>query len=218
MNKVDVAEFAALSKKTPRHIRNLCKEGRLPCQKIKLKTGIKYYVYLGTEEARRVLGENWRKEYSSLRNAPLPFGEEAEEVSSDQYDYTSFSHIHDEEYADTSEPLDASPSPSSGVPREETGTYAEVLSELVGQLKKSQDYIIETNRQLVEYAELAGQVKLLTDSEGFTRQKYFELQSENTVLKEENSSLKLQLEELKKINSDLAVRVEELGKRKFKLW
>lgn len=218
MKKVDVAEFAAISKKTPRHIRNLCKEGRLPCQKIKLKTGIKYYVYLGTEEARRVLGENWRKEYASLSGSALPFGEEVEEVQAEQYDYTSFSHVHDEEYADSSESPDVSSAPSSSVPREETGAYAEVLSELVGQLKKSQDYIIETNRQLVEYAELAGQVKLLTDSEGFTRQKYFELQSENTVLKEENASLKHQLEDLKKINADLAGRVEELAKRKFKLW
>lgn len=41
--------------KSARHIRNLCKEGRLPCQKMKISTGEKYLVYVDSEEFKELL-------------------------------------------------------------------------------------------------------------------------------------------------------------------
>lgn len=78
-----------------------------------------------------------------------------------------------------------------------------VVMELIGQLKDSQKHFIEYNtklsdlhNQLVGYAELAGQAKLLTDSEHKTKEAYFKLQQENKQLREERIELKMKLEQL----------------------
>lgn len=54
------------------------------------------------------------------------------------------------------------------------------------------------NKNLVEdvkkYAELAGQTKLLTDSENRTKQEYFQLSQENKLLVQEKAELKAKLD------------------------
>lgn len=56
MKKLSVSEVSELAGKSARHIRNLCKEGRLPCQKIKISTGEKYLIYVDTEEFNDLVG------------------------------------------------------------------------------------------------------------------------------------------------------------------
>lgn len=56
MRKLGVSEVSELAGKSARHIRNLCKEGKLPCQKIKISTGEKYLIYVDTEEFNDLTG------------------------------------------------------------------------------------------------------------------------------------------------------------------
>jgi len=58
LKKLSVTEVSMLVGKSARHIRNLCKEGKLPCQKIKISTGTKYLIYSDTEELKRLIGDN----------------------------------------------------------------------------------------------------------------------------------------------------------------
>jgi len=81
-------------------------------------------------------------------------------------------------------------------------TESPVVMELIMQLRDSQKYFVENNfklndlqNKLVIYAELAGQAKLLTDSESKTKEAYFQLQQENRQLIEEQVTLKLKLEQ-----------------------
>ena len=70
MKKLSVTEVSRTVGKSARHIRNLCKEGKLPCQKIKISTGEKYYVYIDTEEFKDLL--NSREEHRiEEENTPL---------------------------------------------------------------------------------------------------------------------------------------------------
>lgn len=55
MQKLSVSEVSDLLGKSARHIRNLCKEGKLPCQKMKISTGEKYLVYVDSEEFQTLL-------------------------------------------------------------------------------------------------------------------------------------------------------------------
>lgn len=56
MRKLSVSEVSELAGKSARHIRNLCKEGKLPCQKTKISTGEKYLIYVDTEEFNDLVG------------------------------------------------------------------------------------------------------------------------------------------------------------------
>ena len=69
MEKLSVADVARLAGKTPRHIRNLCQEGKLPCEKQKISTGVKYLIYPDTEEFRSIVGEDFSIE--SMEEVPL---------------------------------------------------------------------------------------------------------------------------------------------------
>lgn len=66
---------------------------------------------------------------------------------------------------------------------------------------ESQDDFLELIKKMYEdnrnLAELAGQAKLLTDSERRTQEQYFQLQNENKILLQENSAQKKEIELLK---------------------
>lgn len=55
------------------------------------------------------------------------------------------------------------------------------------------DYV-DIRKQLISYAELAGQVKLLEDSEHRTKESYFEVVQENKTLIQQQAELKAKLE------------------------
>jgi len=70
------------------------------------------------------------------------------------------------------------------------------LIPLFKQIKDSQQHFVTYNQQLTElhkqmvsYAELAGQAKLLTDSENKTKEEYFRVMQENATLKTEVKQL-----------------------------
>ena len=75
----------------------------------------------------------------------------------------------------------------------------------------------EDNMKLVEdvknYAELAGQTKLLTDSEHRTQQQYFELQQENKMLIQENAILKTKNELIADQNEQYKKQIELLQEK-----
>lgn len=81
MENLSVSDVARLAGKTPRHIRNLCQEGKLPCVKQKISTGVKYLIYPDSSEFRSLVGEDFSIE--SLEEVPLYEGnlEEAQEGS-----------------------------------------------------------------------------------------------------------------------------------------
>lgn len=82
MKKLSVTDVSKIVGKSARHIRNLCKEGKLPCQKIKISTGEKYYVYLDTEEFQELLSSK-DQSFEAEENTPLEGNfEEVEEGSS----------------------------------------------------------------------------------------------------------------------------------------
>ena len=58
MQKLSVSQVSEMLGKSARHIRNLCKEGKLPCQKMKISTGEKYLVYVDSEEFQELLRAN----------------------------------------------------------------------------------------------------------------------------------------------------------------
>ncbi|MEI8377728.1 MAG: helix-turn-helix domain-containing protein [bacterium] len=82
MKKLSVTEVSKIAGKSARHIRNLCKEGKLPCQKIKISTGEKYFVYIDTEEFKELISS---KDYSSEveENTPLEGNFEETEEGND---------------------------------------------------------------------------------------------------------------------------------------
>lgn len=55
MQKLSVSEVSEMLGKSARHIRNMCKEGKLPCQKMKISTGEKYLVYVDSDEFQELL-------------------------------------------------------------------------------------------------------------------------------------------------------------------
>lgn len=55
MKKLSVSDVSELAGKSARHIRNLCREGKLPCQKVKISTGEKYFIYVDTEEFKELI-------------------------------------------------------------------------------------------------------------------------------------------------------------------
>lgn len=72
----------------------------------------------------------------------------------------------------------------------------QLLTPLLDQIKDSQQHFItyqqqitELQKQVISYAELAGQAKLLTDSENKTREEYFRIMQENVTLKTEIKQL-----------------------------
>ncbi len=69
MEKLGVADVARIAKKSARHIRNMCQEGKLPCLKQKISTGVKYLIYTDTEEFKTLMGGDFSIE--SLEEVPL---------------------------------------------------------------------------------------------------------------------------------------------------
>ncbi len=87
-----------------------------------------------------------------------------------------------------------------------------IVMELMMQLKDSQKHFAEYNykvndlqNKLVVYAELAGQAKLLTDSENKTKEEYFKTIQENAQLK---AQLDLKEQQLKEFQDKLKTQEE----------
>jgi len=79
-----------------------------------------------------------------------------------------------------------------------------VNEELIRLLTNSHDYTTQLVEKIEKYAEIAGQAKLLMDSEHQTKQEYFKVVQENkqllqekTIVETENRLINKQLEELK---------------------
>jgi len=58
LQKLSTSEVALRAGKSPRQIRNLCKEGKLPCHKEEISTGDKYWIYTNTEEFKKLCGND----------------------------------------------------------------------------------------------------------------------------------------------------------------
>jgi len=84
-------------------------------------------------------------------------------------------------------------------PIREHNTNIQAL-EIINTLTNS---LITTQKQVTEYAEKAGQVKLLEDSENRTKKEYFELLTENIQLKN-------RIEETEKQKTELTEKVKTL--------
>ncbi|MGD9581598.1 MAG: hypothetical protein AB7V50_09515 [Vampirovibrionia bacterium] len=115
----------------------------------------------------------------------------------------------------------------SGLNSNQIVNESPVVMELITQLKDSQKYFVEYNHKvsdlhnkLVVYAELAGQAKLLMDSEHSTKEEYFKLQQENRQLRDEQVALKVKLEQLQenfKKSDEESTQQKELEMLKKKL-
>lgn len=75
--------------------------------------------------------------------------------------------------------------------------------------------ILEFMREMTEYIELAGQARLLSDSERQTKEHYFELTQENKLLIKENTKLEIERSHFKTENQELKLKLEQL-QEKFK--
>lgn len=101
---------------------------------------------------------------------------------------------------------------NSGISSEFNGEHSEHFESIQGNFVRTDELSVEMLRtmnemrsELLGYAEKAGQVKLLEDSENRTKAEYFELIQKNAELsaelklvRQENSELKQELENLKK--------------------
>ena len=92
MKKLSVTEVSRIVGKSARHIRNLCKEGKLPCQKIKISTGEKYYVYLDTEEFQELMSSNDHS-VEAEENTPLEGNFEEREEGNDPSSFLSWQEV-----------------------------------------------------------------------------------------------------------------------------
>jgi hypothetical protein len=92
LKKLSVTEVSRIVGKSARHIRNLCKEGKLPCQKIKISTGEKYYVYLDTEEFQELMSS---KEHAveAEENTPLEGNYQEKEEGTDPSSFLSWQEV-----------------------------------------------------------------------------------------------------------------------------
>jgi regulator of replication initiation timing len=75
--------------------------------------------------------------------------------------------------------------------------------------------IYQDNKNL---AELAGQAKLLTDSENQVKQAYFETTQENKTLIIENATLKARLDTSQDRINELQAKLQEQENKKFGSW
>lgn len=67
----------------------------------------------------------------------------------------------------------------------------------------------ELNTQLLEYAEQAGQVKLLTDNNKFYQDEYFRLKYENERLTNLNNELSLKVSNLEHENENIKLKLDK---------
>lgn len=70
MQKLSVTQVSEMVGKSTRHIRNMCKEGKLPCQKMKISTGEKYLIYVDSEEFQDLLNSR-AQFFEEEENTPL---------------------------------------------------------------------------------------------------------------------------------------------------
>ena len=99
------------------------------------------------------------------------------------------------------------------------GDYEEVLTaeytkqpiqqeKTLDMINQLMNEVINSKNQVIKYAEQAGQVKLLEDSESRTKNKYYELLTEN-------NRLKIELEQEKQKNSMLEAENQQLKQKSF---
>ena len=199
MKRADVTEFAKMTSKSERYIRRLCKEGRLPCQKTAVPTGIKYLIYLDTDEANKLLGEEQKL-------GPHGYGQEPKSEQKELI-HKSLSGEPDELFSESV--IDGE---IVGTRVHEEGPYRNSSAFIEGVVSE----LIDVNKKLVQYAEVAGQVKLLTDNSQFYQSEYFKLKYENESLIKVNKDLEIKLKELE---SELKKTKEEQEKnKKFRFW
>ena len=92
MQKLSVTQVSEMLGKSARHIRNLCKEGKLPCQKMKISTGEKYLVYIDTEEFQELLHS--RDSHGGVEeNPPLEGSVSGSEEGNDFEDSSSWQEV-----------------------------------------------------------------------------------------------------------------------------
>lgn len=70
LQKLSVSQVSDMVGKSARHIRNMCKEGKLPCQKLKISTGEKYLIYVDSEEFQELLNSR-NPAFIEEENTPL---------------------------------------------------------------------------------------------------------------------------------------------------
>ncbi len=78
---------------------------------------------------------------------------------------------------------------------EENNREVALVERVMDEIKVMNQRVDEYSNRAMEYAELAGQAKLLTDSENKTKEEYFKVVQENAVLKSELNLLKDKMKE-----------------------
>lgn len=206
MIKTSIAEVSRVTGKSARHVRNLCKEGKLPCEKIKINTGEKYMVYLRTPGFKELFGD-----------IPLSEFREYEEDEINLKDVTSF------------------PLPSSSIQEGSPSFLEEGSKEIFIDNEDYKEHaptsqistIVETLTQRIEFlAKEAGKTELLTDNlmtsnenVKFYQDEYFkirhELESTEKELSQANSTIATLQGHIQKLEQEL---VELKNKLKKPFW
>lgn len=183
MIKTSIAEVSRVTGKSARHIRNLCKEGKLPCEKIKINTGEKYMIYLRTSGFKELFGDIPLNEFNEY--------EEDDIILKEVLPSSSDSIPPQEE--DNSFLQEASEEITS--PR-----HAPADIEMSAQISS----IVETLTQRIEFlAKEAGKTELLTDNlmssnenVKFYQDEYFKIRHELEIRTAELEQANKKIEEL----------------------
>ena len=213
MIKSSIAEVSRVTGKSARHIRNLCKDGKLPCSKIKISTGEKYMIYLRTPAFKELFGDiplssfNEYEEDDILIQDGVEFDSKSVSFggspASIQGDIGHSFVIQEEEV-----PL-PSPPPSFLASEEQTSFPPQSKEEesMPSNATISQDIqlqigaIVENLTQRIEYlAKEAGKTELLTDN-----------------LMSSNENVKFYQDEYFKIKHELEIRTNELFQAKERI-
>ena len=183
MIKTSIAEVSRVTGKSARHIRNLCKEGKLPCEKIKINTGEKYMIYLRTSGFKELFGDIPLNEFNEYEEDDIILKEVLPSLSDSlppQEEDNSFLQEDSEEITS---------------PR-----HAPADIEMSAQISS----IVETLTQRIEFlAKEAGKTELLTDNlmssnenVKFYQDEYFKIRHELEIRTAELEQANKKIEEL----------------------